>query len=127
MKSKMQNVCNGQNERRKYPRVSARIIYSLSNSAYLGNTTYTKDISAGGMCFISEQKIVKDNPLLLSVCLPGGKTFEAEAKVLREEEIQVLWTQEARYKVAVQFTKINAADQKKINHYVMKYLQENPS
>jgi len=107
-------------ERRKFPRASARVIYAVLDSDYLGNEIYTKDISADGMCFLAREKVDHDSLLALRISFPQGDTVDLKAKVLRQEEIRVVWTPKEQYKIAVQFINTPDTHQEKITNYVEK-------
>jgi len=107
-------------EQRNFPRASARVIYAVIGEEYLGTAVHTKDISAGGMCFISGDPVEIDGILSLLVTLPGGASFEAKGRVLRKEEIRVRWTPKEQYKVAVEFTDIDKESQLMVTGFVEK-------
>jgi len=93
-------------EQRKFPRASARVIYAVIGEEYVGTAVYTKDISAGGMCFVGGDPVEADTIVSLFITLPGGASFEARGRVVRKEEIRVHWTAKEQYKVAIEFTDI---------------------
>jgi c-di-GMP-binding flagellar brake protein YcgR len=105
-------------EQRKYPRVSARVIYAAMGDEYLGTAVYTKDISTGGICFITADKVFVDTLISLAVTLPGGGSFQTKGRILREEEIKVHWTPNEQYKIAVEFTHLSDDAKEKISRFI---------
>jgi c-di-GMP-binding flagellar brake protein YcgR len=121
---RMPNKKNGFNgsERRKFPRVSARIVYSkVKNPKYVGNEAYTKDISIGGLCFISKEPIDLKDELSLDIVLPSGELFNVFANVLRCQEISVSWDDKKHFKVGVSFIDISENAKEAIQNYLKRF------
>ncbi|MFA4991268.1 MAG: ATPase, T2SS/T4P/T4SS family [Candidatus Omnitrophota bacterium] len=75
----------------------------------------TKNISGGGLLFISEETLAVGSIIELTVELPDGeKAIECLARVIRIEEIE----EEKNYNVAVCFLDITGADRARMNKYV---------
>jgi len=75
----------------------------------------TKDISAGGLVFISNEAVPVGSILELKIELPNGEEpIECLARVVRIEEQEL----EQRYNVAVCFLDITGAERASLNKYV---------
>jgi c-di-GMP-binding flagellar brake protein YcgR len=123
----MTNKNNGYNgsERRRFPRASARIVYSkVKNPKYVGNEAYTKDISVGGLCFIAKEPVDFDEELSLDIVLPSGELFNVFAKVLRCIEIDVSWDAKKHYKVGLSFLDISERAKQAIDNYLKRFIPD---
>jgi len=113
-------------ERRIYPRLDSKINLSykvvsaeedlLKKGLNPEQFTITKNISAGGLLFYTEEPMQIGLILELKIELPDGKEpIECLAKVVRIEELE-----EKRYNVAVCFLDITGADRNRLNKYIEK-------
>ena len=76
----------------------------------------TKDISGGGLLFISAEALPVDSILELTIELPDGeKPIECLAKVLRVEDVE----KEKNYNIAVCFLDITSSGRARMNKYVV--------
>jgi len=76
----------------------------------------TKDISGGGLLFISVEALPVDSILELTIELPDGeKPIECLAKVLRVEDVK----EEKNYNIAVCFLDITSSGRARMNKYVV--------
>lgn len=119
--SRINNYYKG-TERRKFPRASTRVIYTVFNQEYLGLKVYTKDISAGGMFFIASENIEPHTLLSLSITFPAGHNLQMKAKVLRKEEIRVVWSPKEQYRIAIEFIDLSETDRQKISACTKRHL-----
>jgi hypothetical protein len=78
--------------------------------------TVTKNISAGGLLFISKERLPISTILELKIELPEEKHVECLARVVREEEID----NEKMLEVAVCFLDLSASDRSRLEKFVVK-------
>lgn len=110
-------------ERRKFPRASARVIYAVvKNEQYLGTEVYTKDISIGGIGFIAQELIAKDEILCFDIIFPNGKSFTVEGKVARTEKISSQWKSKDEYRIGAEFINLTSIIQEYIQEYLTKFI-----
>ncbi|MCM8796250.1 MAG: Flp pilus assembly complex ATPase component TadA, partial [Candidatus Omnitrophica bacterium] len=116
-------------ERRLYSRLNTKInlTYKLIKSKEdllkrgLGpeQLTVTKDISAGGLAFYTNEPLPIGSILELNLELPDGKeNIECLARVVRIDEIE----EEKKYNIAVCFLDITGAERTRLNKYVEREL-----
>jgi c-di-GMP-binding flagellar brake protein YcgR len=75
----------------------------------------TKNVSAGGLLFVSSELVNVGSILELKIELPDSKEFiECLIKVVRVEEIE----ENRNYDVAGQFLDITSAQRTRLNKYV---------
>ena len=104
-------------DRRKYPRVNARIKYEIIEKELARKFGKTKNISAGGIAFFVKDKINENTILSLIVDLPDETEFLATAQVVWQEKIEVSWDDDINYELGVKFIQINKTDREKISKY----------
>ena len=107
-------------ERRKAPRVNARLPLQFKDiqrpiETYSG--TLTKDISGGGVRFISNEFLSIFTRLLLEVSVP---TFSRPIKAISK----VAWIQKvprsSQYEVGVQFLDMTEEDKRQLGSFISK-------
>jgi type II secretory ATPase GspE/PulE/Tfp pilus assembly ATPase PilB-like protein len=80
----------------------------------------TKDISAGGLLFFSDEPIAADSLVELKIELPGSmKPVECLAKVIRSSELK-----DGSFNIAACFLDIAASDKVRLNKYIDSQSQE---
>lgn len=111
-------------ERRKFPRLllSVGVEYNVINKGVVepAVTTYSKNISVGGICIILLERVELNSVLDLTFSMPDCKqTIKAQGEVvwLREFVIGVNQTIKG-YEAGIEFTNISEEDKNKINEYV---------
>lgn len=115
----------GRAERRSYQRLNSKVnlrykvFKSQGELLRRGFTpeqlSVTKDISAGGLLFFSNEVLPIGSILELNLELPnGGESIECLARVVRVEEIE----EEKNYHIAVCFLDITGAQRARLNRYV---------
>lgn len=120
-------------ERRVYPRLKAgtHLVYRLFKSPQdllrrgfsPEQISTTKNLSAGGLLFDSDEQLPVGSFLELKIELPDEKKpIECLARILRVEEIEA----NRVYGVAVRFLSITGADRARLSKYVDSGLGENP-
>lgn len=114
-------------ERRVYSRLSREIplrykAYKSQEELFKGSITteqlsLTKNISAGGLLFVSDKHLVIGSFLELIIELPDKQDpIKCLAKVLRVEEVP----QDSRYDIGICFLDIAGADRLRLNNFVEK-------
>lgn len=111
-------------DKRKFPRLPFNIDVEykvLSDDLQDVSLTLTKNISAGGICILSLEKLDIGKNLSLNFSLPEIKEpINATGKVVWIEEFSVGDTKSSKaFDAGIEFTKINESDQQKINQYVI--------
>ena len=81
--------------------------------------TASKNISAGGLLFVSKESIAVGTILDLQIELPSDKMVECLARVVREEELE----NEKIYDVAVCFLDLSAADRSRLDKFIIKEMK----
>lgn len=110
-------------ERRKYPRLSAAVVeYFPVGKEESTETSFTRDVGAGGICIIVSERIEKDTILALKIYLPDIDTpIEAKGKVVWINESSFLRTKASKkghYDLGIEFVTLGEKDREKIYHYV---------
>lgn len=100
---------------RRYKRFRAHFLvkYQLSTK---GETRITnaKDVSAGGLCFWSTERILESSLLRVSIYLPPlERTVDALVQVLRVRKVKKVLL----YSVAVNFLDLDRKDREAINEF----------
>lgn len=113
-------------ERRKFPRLllSVGVEYKVLNESVPPSspvTTYSKNISVGGICIILLEEVKIDTVLDLTFLLSDCKEIiKAQGKVVWLREFVIGVNQSIRgYEAGVEFTDISEENKIKINEYVM--------
>lgn len=111
-------------DKRQYPRfeMKGKVRFRVPEHMDISIASI-KNISGGGLCLLTEQKVVKDQKLSLEFGLPG------DAKpILGVGEVK--WVEELDYpqgrfnfRVGIQFVKIDEDRQKRINKFVINRLK----
>ncbi|MCM8773709.1 MAG: PilZ domain-containing protein [Candidatus Omnitrophica bacterium] len=108
-------------ERRKYPRLNtcAEIEYRVSKEDTFMKTV-TKNIGAGGVCIISEERIGKDTILFLKMNLsPRKKFIQAKGRVVWSSEFYSSSLEKIVYNLGIEFIEISDEDRQRIYDYVI--------
>jgi hypothetical protein len=115
----------GWTEKRSYPRLNSKVNLRYKVFKSQGELlrkgfspeqlSVTKDISAGGLLFFSDEVLPIGSILELKIELPNGQeSIECLAKVVKVEEIE----EEKNYNIAVCFLDITGAQRARLNRYV---------
>ncbi len=112
-------------DRRKFPRLNARVRYKIVEDNFGGKAGNTKNISAGGIAFFAKDKIELNSVLSLSISLPDSTDFQAKAQVVWYDSVEVSWDPEISYEWGVKFIEIDEESRKKISKYVFLRLDKN--
>jgi c-di-GMP-binding flagellar brake protein YcgR len=110
-------------DKRNFPRLSASVEvgYTLLKDAADKKTTYTKNISAGGICLIVYEKIEPGSILALKLQLPDvQKTIEVQGKVVWTSHFTIDSDQRDRYDLGIEFNEIDESLRQRISQYVFK-------
>ena len=100
-------------ERRKYLRLHAATIeYSIIGKAALSETSFAKDIGAGGVCIFISEEMETGTLLSLSIYLPNvEEPIKAKGKVIWKRLSSFLSGQEKKhYDTGVEFLEIDDND-----------------
>ena len=119
----------GGKERRKYPRIQATFVeYSvIGEVASKEISSFTEDVSAGGICILSCEKIETDSLLSLKIYLPdGGGPIEAKGKVAWAG-VSTFLSMEGRkhYDLGIEFIQIDEKDRLRIYKYTSERSSKN--
>ncbi|HBO97492.1 MAG TPA: hypothetical protein DE315_02740 [Candidatus Omnitrophica bacterium] len=123
--SKEESSKAGGSERRVYSRLDAKVNIRfqafetreelLKHGFTPEQLSVTKNISAGGLFFVSREPIAAGSILDMKIELPGtSDVIECLAKVLQVEEVE----EEKIYNVKVNFLDLTSAQRTKLNKYV---------
>ncbi len=108
-------------ERRKFVRlnITCDIDYKvLDFKPPLADKTRTKNISAGGICLIANEKINPGSILEVDFNLPDKKpVIKSKARVVWTKPFKIA-SEEERFDCGVEFTEIGSAERQRINQYV---------
>jgi len=102
---------------RQFKRLKAFYLvkYQVSGKGDAPRLTNVRDISAGGVKFLTEESLPEDASIKLSILVPTlQRTLEAKAKILRVSRGKEGIT----YSVAVKFTDISGEDKLALNQFV---------
>ena len=120
-KEKSEN--NDNVEKRRFPRLntSVDIEYGIFKKESLQEgKAVTKNISAGGICFVVCEKIEIDTILDIKFNLKDiNYTIKARGKVVRSSCFTAISDNIARYDLGVEFIEIRDADRQKLSQYVL--------
>ncbi len=113
-------------DRRVFERLDAQvnIRYKIVKSSALNKETHkkqaeftvAKNISAGGLRFVTKESLPLGTILELKIELPEDKHIECLARVVREEEIE----NERLYEMAVCFLDLSASNRTRLDKFVIK-------
>ncbi len=113
-------------ERRKFIRLnlSADITYTKVADSSNRESSITRNISLGGLCIISYERLGVGDILKLAISFPdSGKTISAQAKVSWIKEFIIGDpTSGKRYDVGAEFINIDQKDREDINKYIFSHL-----
>ena len=108
-------------ERRRFVRlnISVEIQYTVLEKETPDELkAKSRNISAGGICIIADEKIATDNILILSIYLPADEMpIIAKGKVVWARPFEI-GKEGERFDVGVEFIEIDPKDRKKIDQYV---------
>lgn len=110
-------------ERRKYPRINARFIvsYRVLEEKDVGDTSQTKNLSLGGILFITKRAFAPGTILILEIRLPfDPKPVTVTGRVIESCEI----TKDLIYDTRLQFLALDEKQRKIINKVVDYYLKK---
>ncbi|MFH1655939.1 MAG: PilZ domain-containing protein [Candidatus Omnitrophota bacterium] len=111
-------------EKRKFARLNTSVdVQYTVLEIKAAKEAKTKDISAGGICIIADEKLEVDCILGISVYLSGeSMPITAKGKVVWTRPFQV-GKENQHFDVGVEFTEISPEDRKKIDQYVFSFLK----
>lgn len=110
-------------DKRNFPRLSAsvEVEYILLEGVSDGKQTFTRNISAGGICLIVYEKIEPGSILSLKLYLPDvKKTIQAQGKVVWSSHFTIGSDQRDRYDLGIEFTEIDDSVRDEISKYLFK-------
>ncbi len=108
-------------EKRKYPRLKAAVDVKYTVIGKPGEIkVFSQDISAGGLCIITEEQLVADTPLQLKIRIPDLKDpIAALARVVWQQKGEAGGERAKEYfKTGIEFTGISDFDRFNINRYI---------
>ena len=109
-------------ERRKYVRLQASVEVKYTVIGKPGTIKVSSEnISAGGLCIITEEELAADTPLQLEIAIPDLKDpIHALARVVWQQKFEATAKQpKAYFNTGIEFTGISDFDRFNINRYVM--------
>lgn len=109
-------------ERRHYPRLRSAVIeYSFMDKESPEEAAFTRDVGAGGISIIVNEKIELEVLLILKIYLPDyNDPVKAKGKVVWRQESAFKLPQTTRYDIGIEFFEISDEDKQKISEYVGK-------
>lgn len=110
-------------DKRNFPRLSAavEVEYTLLKDVPGEKKTYTKNISAGGICLIVYEKMEPGSILSLKVHLPDvQRPIEIRGKVVWMSHFTIGSDQRDRYDLGIEFTEVAESVRQKISQYLFK-------
>jgi len=108
---------------RKYKRLKAYYLvqYEVDSKGSKPKINNVRDISAGGLKFISDEAVPERAGIKLRVLMPSlEKTLVARAQILRVRRVP----HAVNYTVAVKFTEISQDDQKALNDFIERLAED---
>lgn len=109
-------------ERRRYIRLNTSVEVKYTVIGKPGTIrVFSKNISAGGICIIIEEKLEKDTPLQLEIVIPDLKEpIRALGRVVWQRRVEPADEQSRTYlDTGIEFTGISNFDLFNINRYVL--------
>jgi c-di-GMP-binding flagellar brake protein YcgR len=98
--------------------------YQTGLSGQMPQLTNVKDISAGGLRFLTKVPIDEGATVRLAILIPSfEKPIESEARVVRVECVQK--GREELYSISVKFDKIESAECKALDEFIHELTKEN--
>ncbi|MEW6074992.1 MAG: PilZ domain-containing protein [Candidatus Omnitrophota bacterium] len=112
-------------ERRRYPRLRAAVIeYSFAEKDSPQQSAFTRDVGAGGISIIVNEKIETGTILLLKIYLPSyNDPILTQGRVVWRNPSAFQLPHADRFDLGIEFTEISEEDQQKISEYVLKPLK----
>lgn len=105
-------------ETRRLKRVSYQADLELIFAKDRIEPTYTLDISAGGICFITKERLKTDSILKLKLNLPAYKPLSLTGRIAWIDEIKKPAQEARRYKMGLEFTGLNKKHKKTIAKFI---------
>jgi len=94
-----------------------------TSNIILEHPDVTKNISAGGLCLIMDEKIRIGDRLQIRMELPSKKNINAKAKVLWISELEIKCLEDKKmYYTGIEFTGIEDEHKEELNKVVFKHL-----
>jgi c-di-GMP-binding flagellar brake protein YcgR len=119
-----ENLREAGSERRRFVRLNAScdVNYKvLKTRPIISDKSLTKNISAGGICFIANDKLNPESVLELNFDLLDKKSIiKAKGRVVWTKSFKIA-TEPERFDCGVEFIEINPSDRKRIDQYVFSY------
>ena len=111
-------------ERRKFVRLKAIVEVKYVVIGKPGQMkVFSKNVSAGGLCILMEERLDKDTPLQLHIKIPDLKEpIRALGRVVWQQESD----QPGKLNTGVEFVGISDFDRFNINRYVMGNIEQKP-
>ena len=107
-------------ERRKFIRLNINV--QINYAVIVDSTKYattTQNISAGGICLMTDNPLKRGDILKLDIILPEDPpTISAIGKVVWVKSFNIVTEEKTRYDVGVEFTELSEAERKRIQKYV---------
>ncbi len=113
-------------ERRRYLRLKTSVEVEYTIIGKPGTIeAFSKNISAGGLCVITGEELVKDTPLELVIKIPDLKDpIRALARVVWQKTIEPAQEEtKGRFDTGIEFTGISDFDRFNINRYVKERIE----
>ncbi len=111
-------------ERRKYVRLKATVQVKYTVIGKPGEIkVFSRDISAGGLCIVAEEKLQTDTPLQLEIKIPDLKDpIRGLGRVVWQKGFAE--QPEGNFNTGIEFTGISDFDRFNINRYVLERVEE---
>jgi Tfp pilus assembly protein PilZ len=116
-------------ERRKFVRLDINVVVKWEkisgdlNNIVCNNKDITKNMSSGGICLITHEKLEVGDKLHLKIELPTKKIITAKGRVVWINEFEIVGGErERRYDIGIEFIDIRDEDKEEIGKFVFTFL-----
>ena len=83
----------------------------------------TKNIGGGGICISTNEKLEKEERLILEIELPNGKTVHSKGRVAWSNKLEIEGAKYGKsYQVGIEFIDISEEDREQVQRLVFEYL-----
>jgi len=114
-------------ERRRFVRldINVKVRWKRIEQINKEENEVTKNISGGGICLITEEKLNEGDTLYLEIELPSGELIYARGRVVWVNEYEIIGVEaKKKYDVGIEFIEIKEEDREEIGRYIFTLLHE---
>lgn len=116
-----QQNAQSKEERRKVPRLNILVTYVLIGEDQKREASITKNISADGLCIISDRELKNDSFVSLEIDLFDEQpALKIKGKIIWNNEIGFgIESEKKDYEVGIEFIEIDDSSRRRISEYVL--------